>query len=404
MDSDHAKTATTGDRLLVRGFGSSDVARSQSAPRPKRSVRRRILRSGVALMLLALLVPGVSYAQALTYSGSATWQMRSVEWLRDHGASSLVDRVENWYYTSNLPSGSAPDRAALPASAARGALAGRALPASPAAPPPLARHPVLPGEGTWVPGRLDPSGVPAIYSSFFRPDPHYPSVIAGAAWIRAGHTSAHLVAGTREPGGAGWTGGARVAPGDIRRLVATFNSGWKMSDAAGGFYLSGHSTGKLLNGQASLVIDNSGAATVGQWARDVAMSSHVVAVRQNLALIVDNRRPVNGLAANSGHRWGSFENQLQYTWRSGVGVDANGNLIYVSGENLTLQTLAVALADAGVVRGMELDIHSALVSFATWAPSPTGKVVPTKLLPGMGRPADRYLAADQRDFFYLTLK
>jgi hypothetical protein len=76
----------------------------------------------------------------------------------------------------------------------------------------------------------------------------------------------------------------------------------------------------------------------------------------------------------------------------------------VAGANLTLQTLAAALADTGVVRGMELDIHSALVSFASWAPSDTGGVVPTKLLPEMNRPADRYLAADQRDFIYLTLR
>jgi hypothetical protein len=187
-------------------------------------------------------------------------------------------------------------------------------------------------------------------------------------------------------------------------LVATFNSGWKMSDAHGGFYLGGQTTGKLLDGQASLVIDDSGVITVGRWARDVTMTPHVVAVRQNLALIVDNRRPVDGLTFNRGHRWGSFENQSQYTWRSGVGVDGAGDLIYVSGDNLTLHSLAAALADAGVMRGMELDIHSALVSFASWAPSLDGHVVPTKLLPGMDRPADRYLAADQRDFFYLTLK
>jgi len=177
-----------------------------------------------------------------------------------------------------------------------------------------------------------------------------------------------------------------------------------MSDAHGGFYLAGRSAGKLVNGQASLVIDESGAVTVGKWARDVAMSPHVVAVRQNLALIVDKRRPVAGLTTNARHRWGSYENQSQYTWRSGVGVDTGGNLIYVSGENLTLQSLATALADAGVVRAMELDIHSALVSFASWAPTPNGRLVPTKLLPGMDRPANRYLAADQRDFFYLTLK
>jgi hypothetical protein len=177
-----------------------------------------------------------------------------------------------------------------------------------------------------------------------------------------------------------------------------------MTDTRGGFYLAGRRAGHLLAGQASLVINDSGAATIGQWARDVTMNPHVVAVRQNLALIVDHSRPVPGLDANIGRLWGSYENQHQYTWRSGVGVDAAGDLIYVAGGNLTLQTLAASLADAGVVRGMELDIHSALVSFASWAPNLTGRARPTKLLPGMERPANRYLAPDQRDFFYLTLR
>lgn len=364
--------------------------------------RRRLL--GVALTLVVvLLAPGLSYVQALTYPGDATWQMRSVEWMRDHGGSPLVDRVENWYYTTNRPTGSAPASFALPRTAA--AAAARRSPFALPAPAPLsAGHSPILGEGTWVPGRLDPGGSPALYTAFFRPDPHYPSVVAGVAWIRARSTIAHLVGGTREPGGHRWPGGAHVPPSDIPKLVATFNSGWKMSDTHGGFYLAGASAGQLRAGQASLVIDDSGAATVGQWARDVSMDPHVVAVRQNLALIVDHGRPVAGLAANSGQRWGSYENQHQYTWRSGVGVDAAGNLIYVAGANLTLPTLALALADAGVVRAMELDIHSALVSFASWTPSAPGHVVPTKLLPGMERPADRYLTADQRDFFYLVLR
>lgn len=396
MDSERTRSAATDDMSLAHDSGTPEAVTLSRARRTRGSVRRRALTMGIALLLVA---PGISYVQALTYPGSATWQMRSVEWLRDHGASPVVDRVENWYYTSQLPTGSAPQRAALPA-----AMAGGKLGVSSAPPAPLTLHPALPGEATWVPGRLDRMGVPAIYTSFFRPDPHFPSVVAGAAWIRMGQTSAHLVAGTLEPGGARWPGGARVAPGDVPSLVATFNSGWKMSDAAGGFYLAGRQTGKLRKGQASLVINDSGAATVGRWAQDVAMTSHVVAVRQNLALIVDHHQPVSGLSTDSGHRWGIFESQGEYTWRSGVGVDARGDLIYVSGENLTLQTLAAALADVGVVRGMELDIHSALVSFASWAPSPAGKLIPTKLLPGMDRPADRYLAADQRDFVYVTLK
>jgi hypothetical protein len=134
------------------------------------------------------------------------------------------------------------------------------------------------------------------------------------------------------------------------------------------------------------------------------MSPHVAAVGQNLALIVDHCRPVPGLSANSGQRWGTYENQRQCTWHSGVGVDAAGDLIYVAGANLTLPTLAIALADAGVVRAMELDIHSALVSFASWTRSLSGQVTPTKLLPGMERTAGLYLTADKSDFFYLTLR
>ena len=394
---------------------SVDQGRRTQAPAPTQSkaqprlqlrrpgrARRRVVGVVFALVVV-LLAPGLSYAQALTYPGSATWQMRSVEWMRDHGASPLVDRVENWYYTTNRPTGSAPASFALPHTAGADS-ASRSPIASPAPAPLLAGHTRILGEGTWVPGRLDPGGSPVIYTSFFRPDPQYPSVVAGVGWIRARSTTAHLVGGTREPGGPSWLGGAQVSQGDIPKLVATFNSGWKMSDTRGGFYLAGRSAGQLRAGQASLVIDDTGAATVGQWARDVSMNPHVVAVRQNLALIVDRGRPVDGLAGNSGKRWGSYENQHQYTWRSGVGVDAAGDLIYVAGANLTLPTLALALADAGVVRAMELDIHSALVSFASWTPSLPGHVVPTKLLPGMERPAGRYLTADQRDFFYLTLR
>jgi hypothetical protein len=52
---------------------------------------------------------------------------------------------------------------------------------------------------------------------------------------------------------------------------------------------------------------------------------------------------------------------------------------------------------------MELDIHTGMTSFSSWAPSPTGGMSPTKLLPTMTSPANRYLVPDQHDFFYLTV-
>ena len=132
----------------------------------------------------------------------------------------------------------------------------------------------------------------------------------------------------------------------------------------------------------------------------------VAAVRQNLDLIIDGGRPVGGLATNPTGAWGNPKNQFQYTWRSGLGTDRTGNLIYVAGDQLTLSTLAGAMTAAGVQRGMELDIHPKTVTFNVV--HPTGGAAPgldaTKLLPAMASPATRYLVPDHRDFLAVTLR
>ena len=373
-------------------------------PATRRSRRRR--RRIVALVLLLLLtVPGISYEQALTAPGGGSWQARSVDWLRDHGGSSVVNAVENWWYSRQAPTGGTPEPDSLPQPAgSRSAAPANPVISGPGPVPPLPRHPAVAGEGTWIPGRPDAAGRPAIYTTFTRPDPTHASVVVGVAWMRAGASIVHLAAGTAQPGGSAWDGGAQVPDSAVPSLLSTFNSGWKFGDINGGFYLNGRTGPPLLSGQASAVIDDKGMMTIGQWGRDVSMNGHVQAVRQNLSLIVDGGKPADGLAANATGQWGSAKNQFQYTWRSGIGTDAAGNLVYVAGNGLTLQTLADAMVQIGVQRGMELDIHSNMVSFSSWTPTSTGSVTPTKLLPDMQRPADRYLAVDQRDFFYLTLR
>jgi len=381
----------------------------------------------VLVLALLMVVPGVSYAQALTYPGSATVQVRTIEWLSDHGGRGIINAVENWVYTHHapprtigpgatppLPSGAGTAPAAPFGPSAPLAPAAPAAPSAPVVPPPatttapgapaalpsLAGQLALPGEGQWQAGRTDAAGRPSLFTTFIRPDLQHPGVIAGVARIMAGRTAVHLVAGTREPGGL-WPGSAAVPPSDIPNLVATFNSGWRTKDAPGGFYLDGARASSLVPGFASAVIDAHGRVTVGQWGRDVTMGPDVRAVRQNLHLVVDGGAPVPGLGDNFQGLWGSSHNQFQYTWRSGLGNDAQGNLIYVAGDNLTLQTLAQALVDAGVQRGMELDIHTQHVSFTGWYG--TGSTVqPRMLLPDLPSTTARYLIPDQRDFFYVT--
>lgn len=369
-----------------------------SAPPARARVRRRWGRLVVAVLSLLLVVGGASYQQALTAPGRASWAARTAGWVRDNGGAPLVNAAENWYYTRNPPPDTAPPAAELPTPPTGAGPPARDRATLPTLPGPT----TLPGEGRWTPGRATASGAPSSYTSFFQPDPHHAGVIAGVAWIRSGAATAHLVAGTQEPGGGPWPGSAQVPTSDVGALVATVNSGWKLGDTTGGFYLAGRTTGTLRDGQAALVIDDTGAVTVGQWGRDVSMTPHVVAVRQNLALVVDHGAVVPGLGTNSGDSWGSASNQLQFTWRSGIGVDATGNLVYVAGDGLTLDTLATALRGAGAVQGMELDIHPGMAFFASWRPSGSG-TTPTALLPTMPSPADRYLAPDQRDFLYFTL-
>lgn len=350
------------------------------------------------VLLAVLCLPAVSYARALTYPGNASVAVRTVEWVRDHNGSVIVDALENWRYSHHAPPATGtPARSAVPPPKAASP-----APAAEAWPPKVAlvSGPPLPGEGQWQPAGAGSGPVP-LYTTFFRPDPQHPTVLVGAALLPHERSQLHLNAGTREPvAGATPTERTQVPVAERVALVATFNGGFKTKDARGGWYAAGHALVPLVDGAAAVVINSDGTASVGQWGRDVSMTPRVAAVRQNLALIVDNGQPVDGLASNAHGRWGSAKNQYQYTWRSGLGQNAAGDLVYVAGDKLTLVGLAQALTRAGATRGMQLDIHSSSVSFNAFG-SAAGS--PRTLLPGMAQSGRRYLAPDQRDFFYVTV-
>lgn len=368
-------------------------------PRRRSRKRRWALWLSVALLVGIPAWPATSYVSALTYPGEASFTVRTVEWVRDHGGGGLVDVLENWWY-SQPPSAAAPNVASLPSPAT-------SLPSLPREPAPIrvaAGLKPLPGEGRWAAGRAGPGGVPAIFTTFERPDLQHPSIVAGVARVDPRATRLQLVAGTTQPDRTGWPERAQVPVHARAGLVATFNSGFKMVDAHGGFYADGRTAKTLRPGAASVVIRADGSATVGEWGRDATLTPDVVAVRQNLELVVDQGHPVAALADNTGGRWGSTHNQVQYTWRSGLGVDAAGNLIYVGGGSMNLTTLADALVQAGAVRGMQLDIHTEMVDFLTYPVGADHAAYGVKLLPNMAGSADRYLVPDQRDFFAVTLR
>jgi hypothetical protein len=256
------------------------------------------------------------------------------------------------------------------------------------APPPGA----IAGEGQWVASARPVGGEPVIFTTFLRDRAGLPA--AGLAWIDANRVVFRLYAGTGQPPGTFLYSGF-VDPSVQSALLATFNAGFKVNASEGGWAAYGRTAIPLRDGAASLVIRSDGTANVGMWGRDATTDPQVVAVRQNLTLLIDGGRVASDLSPAS---WGAVFGGGVTTWRSGLGVDANGHLIYVVGPDLLPSDLAHLLLAAGSERAMQLDINR-VVSFSTFTtPTPSWALVGANLLPTINFAPTRYLHTSGRDF------
>ncbi len=385
-------------------------------PLPRRLTRRRgrfrnhPVRTAVLLTLAALLVwLAVSLGGALTDPAlGSSVGARFAEWAREHGGSGMVNWVENeWYSHHPPPVGGRPPADAIrrPRSQPVTTAGPVHLPA-PAAIPPLV-SPAIAGEGQWSPAGRLVGGVPAVYVTTLRPDAIHTSYVVGAAWMDTKLLRATLYSGSQIPGGGPYLHSAPIPPPAANTLVAAFNAGFLMSSANGGYYTDSRTVVPLRTGAASFVVYADGTATVGSWGTDMSMTPEVVAVRQNLDLVVDNGQPVPGLDAADTTHWGATLGNAVYVWRSGLGVTADGALVYVGGPGLNITDLADLLARAGAVRALELDINTAGVNVASYTPStPTGAATPANgadLLPTMvGSPARYFASWWARDFITMS--
>jgi len=277
-------------------------------------------------------------------------------------------------------------------------------------PAPKALHPfgnATPDEGRWRrAGRLV-RGHPAVYETTIGL-PDNPAVLAGVAWMDTKLLRARLYSGSLSPGGLFWRYTAPVSPALARTLVAAFNGGFLLNVSGGGYLSEGHLVAPLRVGAASLVIYADGSSTVGEWGRDASMSPRVVAVRQNLTLLVDHGRPVPGLNPADYSAWGYSLGKIANQWRSGLGVTADGALVYVAGQ-MNIVDLAKVLARAGAVHAMTLDMNPLWTVFATYAPAGANGVASasngTDLLPTMYQtPARFFQPTYSRDFVTMSAR
>jgi Phosphodiester glycosidase len=241
------------------------------------------------------------------------------------------------------------------------------------------------------------SGSPAsIMTTTFRPDAADPSIVAYATWIRTPSTQLALYPGYEGPGPTTLDRGPEMVPVTARQtLLATFNSGFYEKDAPAGFYVNNTLYFPMINGLATVVEHTDGSVDIVDWEGGPSPGPNVVMARQNLSLLVANQAATPETAV--GGDWGITLGGVPAVWRTGLGIDDRGNLLYVAAPNQTAATLAQILVKLGAVRAMQLDINPEWPIFVTYGGP--GAVGPALFVPNPNQIPNRFLYSSTKDFF-----
>jgi len=390
----------------------------------QRRRRKIVVRSLWGCVLVFFGTIAWSITGALTSPGTDTVQARLAEWGHDHGLAGVVTTLEQWQYDLNPPSkGGSVDAKQFtdlgPTAAAPSAKPSKngGVPSKPGAPssqadviamqPRMPAPPGLtlePGEGEFQVAVQTPGGQPVVQVARVRPDATYTGVIADVAVIDQKHSSYVL-----HPGHEGGLNSIITnVPNQIDasarpNLIALFNGGFKISESHGGYYDHGVTAAPLVDGAASEVIFKDGHMAVGMWGRDYSFQKNtdILSVRQNLKLMVDGGQVVPYIDDSS--TWGRADHGSAAVWRSGVGVKADGDIVWVGGNELTAPSLARLLKDAGAVRAMQLDINLRWADFQ-YFPARDGNPDNSKLYEDFLQGPNKFFVNSTKDFMAVYLR
>ena len=381
------------------GIEQRRLLRRQQADRRRRR-RRRLL---IAVVVLALLSPVFySYVSTMVQPSSLPLGIRTVEWLRQNHGNWLVDEAESIYYRWKAPKKGGPQLKVLPAVGLAATRApspshdARKKTRTAAWPPPIRpmfAHP-LPGEGIWHATGPSIQGGPPVLVTTFRTELDYPRIVAYVAWFDHTRTALGWYPGRYEPPNAPVRGPAMVPHDQRWRLLATFNGGFTHIDGNIGSAVNGLTNEPLQDGLATLIGYRNGRVDVTTWHGGPNAGRGVVFARQSLPLIVDDGRLSPKLDYST--EWGYTLGNAVRVWRTGVGIDRRGNVIYAAANDQTVFTLARILQRAGAVRAMQFDINPEWPTLITYRHR--HGLRPDEVVPNPMQPPTRYLVPDDRDF------
>jgi hypothetical protein len=228
----------------------------------------------------------------------------------------------------------------------------------------------------------------------FRTELDYPRIVAYVAWFDHTRTALAFYPGRYEPPNAPVRGPMSIPYDQRWRLLASFNGGFTHIDGNNGSSINGLSYEPLQDGLATLIGYRNGRVDIKTWTGGTNAGAGIAFARQSLPLIIDNGKLSPAL--NDSSQWGYTLGNAVRVWRTGVGIDRRGNVIYAAADYQTVITLARILQRAGAVRAMQFDINPEWPTLITY--SHHGGLDPVKVVPNVMQPATRYLVPDDRDF------
>ncbi len=267
----------------------------------------------------------------------------------------------------------------------------------------------LEGEGEWTPYFSNTQGETVAYRTFLQPDPDRPYAIAAIVAADLDKIRLRYVLGFEEPFfknevDVERTGIIPKADKQPGILLAAFNGGFLTRHGIFGVVVDGKILVPMIDGLGTLAIYPDGRVQIGVWGGDITSLEGISTIRQNGPIVIRGGEINPQAFEDSLELWGASLGGDMTTWRSAVGVSADGRtLYYVAGWSLNMPALAHALKTAGAYSAIQLDINHFWVLFARFVFEPDGlNAIP--LLDEMKENVDRYLYACSRDYFYLASK
>ena len=149
-----------------------------------------------------------------------------------------------------------------------------------------------------------------------------------------------------------------VPHGQRWRLLATFNGGFTYADGDNGSTDNGRVNEPLKDGNATLVGYRDGRVAIVRWnGGPNAGHRRRVGSPEPAPIVWDGRLNPAFNDNPDSPQWGFTLGDVTRVWRTGVGIDRRGDLIFVAADGQTVITLAKILRHVGAVRAMQFDIN-----------------------------------------------